>query len=126
MQVSIKTLKLNKALFDQVQFLDKKDILDDRFMVLGWCVVKSKTNLNLKYIVLSDGISGELRKMLFFSFITEADGYLELSNSWSTISNQKIKIEDSDRSWRDGDTSNLRNLLEKIKRVATEKGQFYL
>lgn len=117
MLVSIKSAKFTKALFEQIQFLSKEDIFSDRFSVLGWCVVKSKTNLNLKYIVLSDGISGELKKMLLFSFIAEEGGYLELKNVWPTVSNQKFEVKEDKR---------LKNLLEKIKRESGEKGQFYL
>lgn len=127
MLVSIRSAKFTKALFEQTQFLDKSNILAGNFSVLGWCIVKSKTNLNLKYIILNDGISGELRKMLFFDFIVEAEGYLELKNPWSTISNQKFEVVDDDLFFGKGKGANkLRNLLEKIKRESEEKGQFYL
>lgn len=127
MLVSIKSAKLTKTLFDQVQFLSKEDVLEGRFNVLGWCIVKSKTNLNLKYIVFNDGIEGELRKMLFFDFIIGEEDYLELRNPWTTISNQKIHVEASDRRFLGKSGSILlSDLLEKIKREATERGQFFI
>lgn len=127
MTVEIKKAKLTKALFDQIQFLSKEDILSEEFYPVGWCVAISKTKLNLKYIVLNDSSNGELRKMLMYSFVENVDNkYIELHNPHLNVANQKIKLDSNDlHSW-DKTSYELSDLLHKIKRVAEEKGQFYL
>lgn len=126
MTVEIKKAKLTKALFDQIQFLDKADILGEEFYPVGWCIVKSKTRLNLKYIVLNDSVSGELRKMLMYSFIALYERHMELKNVYNNLDNQKLGWELGDNSFSPEKLAHLYGLLQKIKRVAGEKGQFYL
>lgn len=120
MEVKIKKTKLTKSIIDQITVLSQKEITDNVWTPIGWCVYKSNTKLIYRLIILSDGEGGGLRKIPMYNDIVDSEEGLMFKTSSDKVRDIYFAPETLDE-WKD-----IRTYGWKLLTSAKEKGQFFI
>lgn len=136
MEITVKKIKASRSIIDQIQTANVEAILNQE-QILGWCqwtFGSGKTKTKKKLIIFTDDKNRPFKIVMPEAIIlSDYDRYNQqerpeyrMKEPWIVTIKRGSFTEDVLKFKTKEDQNEFYNLLQRLKRVALEQGQFFI